>query len=214
MSLVARLGFYCKSSAVLFPASRWRLRFIRLLHLLEDVRTYFLQDYKPPLSGGFRAGGYTEHIVLLAALYLYERKRAEPEPIQKSPLEEFGFPQSGEEVRQHIGHALSYDQAKKTPRWVIEHLTKEKIVGVADRKHCRFKPDPNIPQLFSASNEDYLRSGWSRGHMAPAGDSKYSIEAMAETFYLSNIVPQNYKNNAGFWNRSRRTVSGASDTDM
>ncbi|CAJ0920548.1 unnamed protein product [Ranitomeya imitator] len=166
------------------------------------------------------------------------RKRAEPEPVQKSPLEEFGFPQSGEEVRQYIGHALSYDQAKKTPRWVIEHLTKEKIVVpvfqtvllnlqnvcqqylslhvgkgqgsrrkldlqtcIADRKHCRFKPDPNIPQLFSASNEDYLRSGWSRGHMAPAGDSKYSTEAMAETFYLSNIVPQNYENNAGFWNR-------------
>ncbi|XP_073430166.1 uncharacterized protein [Dendrobates tinctorius] len=133
--------------------------------------------------------------------FTYEDKCRFLEPIQKSPLEEFGFPQSGEEVRQYIGHALSYDQAKKTPRWVIEHLTKEKIVGVADRKHCRFKPDPNIPQLFSASNEDYLRSGWSRGHMAPAGDSKYSTEAMAETFYLSNIVPQNYKNNAGFWNR-------------
>lgn len=24
---------------------------------------------------------------------------------------------------------------------------------------------------------------------------------MAETFYLSNIVPQNFENNAGFWNR-------------
>lgn len=26
-------------------------------------------------------------------------------------------------------------------------------------------------------------------------------QSMAETFYLSNIVPQNYENNAGFWNR-------------
>ncbi|XP_069816586.1 nuclease EXOG, mitochondrial [Dendropsophus ebraccatus] len=151
--------------------------------------------------GGFVLGAAVSTSSCLAALYLYDRKRAEPDPVQKSPLEEYGFPQCGAEVRQYISHALSYDQAKKIPRWVIEHLTKEKIVGVADRKHCRFKPDPNIPQIFTATNEDYLRSGWSRGHMAPAGDSKLSPEAMAETFYLSNIVPQNYENNAGFWNR-------------
>lgn len=46
--------------------------------------------------------------------------------------------------------------------------------GEADRKHCRFKPDPGVPELFTAHNEDYLRSGWSRGHMAPAGDNKIS----------------------------------------
>lgn len=46
--------------------------------------------------------------------------------------------------------------------------------GQADRKHCKFKPDPKIPELFTARNEDYLRSGWSRGHMAPAGDNKIS----------------------------------------
>uniref|UniRef100_A0A8D2P352 Nuclease EXOG, mitochondrial n=2 Tax=Zosterops TaxID=36298 RepID=A0A8D2P352_ZOSLA len=75
------------------------------------------------------------------------------------------------------------------------------MLGDADRRHCKFRPDPNIPLMFSAVNEDYLGSGWSRGHMAPAGDNKFSTRAMAETFYLSNIVPQNYENNAGFWNR-------------
>uniref|UniRef100_A0A8C9D4E7 Nuclease EXOG, mitochondrial n=1 Tax=Panthera leo TaxID=9689 RepID=A0A8C9D4E7_PANLE len=73
--------------------------------------------------------------------------------------------------------------------------------GDADRKHCKFKPDPNIPPTFSAFNEDYVGSGWSRGHMAPAGNNKFSSQAMAETFYLSNIVPQNFDNNAGYWNR-------------
>lgn len=53
-------------------------------------------------------------------------------------------------------------------------ILNETPTGKADRKHCRFKPDPNIPQLFTARNEDYLRSGWSRGHMAPAGDNKIS----------------------------------------
>uniref|UniRef100_A0A8C8ZQZ7 Nuclease EXOG, mitochondrial n=1 Tax=Prolemur simus TaxID=1328070 RepID=A0A8C8ZQZ7_PROSS len=73
--------------------------------------------------------------------------------------------------------------------------------GDADRKHCKFKPDPNIPPIFSAFNEDYVGSGWSRGHMAPAGNNKFSSKAMAETFYLSNIVPQDFDNNSGYWNR-------------
>ncbi|XP_068094726.1 nuclease EXOG, mitochondrial [Hyperolius riggenbachi] len=151
--------------------------------------------------GGFALGAAVSSASSLLALHLYHREDQEPEPVKKSLLEEFGFPQSGAEVRQYIGHALSYDQEKKTPLWVIEHLTREKTVGNANRKHCKFRPDPNIPVMFSAANEDYMRSGWSRGHMAPAGDNKYSSEAMAETFYLSNIVPQNYENNGGFWNR-------------
>ncbi|XP_007428220.1 nuclease EXOG, mitochondrial isoform X1 [Python bivittatus] len=119
----------------------------------------------------------------------------------KPILEKYGFPAAGTQIRYYTNHALSYDQAKRVPRWVIEHISKYKTSGSADRKHCKFKPDPNIPSMFSAMNEDYIGSGWSRGHMAPAGNNKYSPEAMAETFYLSNIVPQNYENNAGFWNR-------------
>uniref|UniRef100_A0A2I3M250 Nuclease EXOG, mitochondrial n=2 Tax=Papio anubis TaxID=9555 RepID=A0A2I3M250_PAPAN len=80
-------------------------------------------------------------------------------------------------------------------------LTGKQPDGDADRKHCKFKPDPNIPPTFSAFNEDYVGSGWSRGHMAPAGNNKFSSKAMAETFYLSNIVPQDFDNNSGYWNR-------------
>ncbi|XDB62649.1 PREDICTED: nuclease EXOG, mitochondrial isoform X2 [Capra hircus] len=120
---------------------------------------------------------------------------------EKAVLEQFGFPLAGTETRCYTNHALSYDQSKRVPRWVLEHISKSKIMGAADRKHCKFKPDPNIPPAFSAFNEDYIGSGWSRGHMAPAGNNKFSTKAMAETFYLSNIVPQNFDNNAGYWNR-------------
>ncbi|GAB1294810.1 Nuclease EXOG, mitochondrial [Apodemus speciosus] len=108
------------------------------------------------------------------------------ESAEKVVLEQFGFPLTGTETRRYTNHALSYDQAKRVPRWVLEHISKDKIVGDADRKHCKFKPDPTVPLAFSALNEDYIGSGW---------------EAMAETFYLSNIVPQNFDNNSGYWNR-------------
>ncbi|XP_043922165.1 nuclease EXOG, mitochondrial [Protopterus annectens] len=127
--------------------------------------------------------------------------RSLSELTRKNRLEYYGLPVTGAETRYYTNHALSYDQAKRVPQWVIEHITRDKIVGNADRKHCKFKPDPDVAPLFSAKNEDYIGSGWSRGHMAPAGDCKFSLEAMTETFYLSNIVPQNYENNAGFWNR-------------
>lgn len=35
--------------------------------------------------------------------------------------------------------------------------------------------------------------------MAPAGDCKHSQEAMDDTFYLTNIVPQDLANNNGYY---------------
>ncbi|XP_043833099.1 nuclease EXOG, mitochondrial [Dromiciops gliroides] len=129
------------------------------------------------------------------------RTRKTAEPPEETILEQYGFPVIGTQARRYTNHALSYDQAKRGPRWVIEHISKRKTQGNADRRHCKFCPDPSVPPAFSADNDDYLGSGWSRGHMAPAGNNKFSTEAMQETFYLSNIVPQNFDNNAGYWNR-------------
>lgn len=60
------------------------------------------------------------------------------------------------------------------------------------------QPDPGVPLQFSSANEDYKRSGWSRGHMTPAGDCKHCQGAMDDTFYLTNIVPQDFDNNSGY----------------
>ncbi|KAM6953750.1 nuclease EXOG, mitochondrial [Aplochiton taeniatus] len=155
--------------------------------------------------GGFVCGAVvsTGSCVEVLNLYQIETEGHDNEKVPEAQQEigHFGFPVTGAETRYYANHTLSYDQAKRTPRWVAEHLSNQKLLGKADRKHCRFKPDPGVPEAFSARNEDFLGSGWSRGHMAPAGDNKQSEQSMAETFYLSNIVPQNFENNAGFWNR-------------
>ncbi|XP_020369310.1 nuclease EXOG, mitochondrial [Rhincodon typus] len=160
--------------------------------------------FGPRFVSGFLAGSLFGSTGCALALHWYREQEPEEdqrEHIKDNLIEKYGLPVTGTDVRHCTNHVSSYDQAKRTPRWVLEHITKGKLQGEADRKHCKFKPDPNIPPLFSATNEDYIRSGWSRGHMAPAGDNKFSAQAMAETFYLSNIVPQNFENNAGFWNR-------------
>ncbi|XP_076146627.1 nuclease EXOG, mitochondrial [Alosa pseudoharengus] len=161
--------------------------------------------------GGFVCGAVVSTGSCVAGIQLYLQRNQEPSdrPADADPKESpaqkvighYGLPLTGAETRYYTNHTLSYDQVNRTPRWVAEHLSNTKLRGQADRKHCRFKPDPTIAEAFTAHNDDYLGSGWSRGHMAPAGDNKASTQSMAETFYLSNIVPQNYENNAGFWNR-------------
>ncbi|XP_048872387.1 nuclease EXOG, mitochondrial-like [Brienomyrus brachyistius] len=155
--------------------------------------------------GGFVCGAAAATASCVASMRFYWRHVPDLEPhpdeVPQKDMGRYGFPVTGAEMRSYANHVLSYDQVKKTPRWVAEHLSNAKLQGSAERKHCKFRPDPGVPELFTAHNEDYLGSGWSRGHMAPAGDNKFSEQAMAETFYLSNIVPQNYENNAGFWNR-------------
>ena len=102
----------------------------------------------------------------------------------------------------YTNHVLEYDSARKVPKWVAEHLTRDNVTqNQANRKGVKFDRDPTIPAMFSSDNTDYWGSGWSRGHMAPAGDNKHCQESMKDTFYLTNIVPQDLDNNGGYWNR-------------
>lgn len=111
------------------------------------------------------------------------------------------MPQLPVSLHSYKSHSLAYDRSRKVPLWVAETITKEKVRSkVANRKKSKFCPDPSIPPCYSSANEDYRRSNWSRGHMAPAGDCKHSQDAMDDTFYLTNIVPQDTANNNGYSN--------------
>ena len=83
-----------------------------------------------------------------------------------------------------VGYTLSYDADYKTPQWVGWTLTAEKAEGTVPREK-NFYPDPDV-RGAKAYPKDYTNSGYDRGHMAPAGDMKWSQQAMLESFYLSN----------------------------
>ena len=84
------------------------------------------------------------------------------------PLLRYGLPASPNTLV-YSNHVIQYDCAKKIPLWVAQHITKEKLKGKADRTNFTFKSDANVPDKFRATNEDFLNSGYTRGHMIPAG---------------------------------------------
>jgi len=117
-----------------------------------------------------------------------------------------GIPGQSGELLCRKGFLLSHSQEHKTPLWVIEHLTAEKVVGVISR-YNKFKADPDLKAGNRAELSDYSNSGYDRGHMAPAADMKWDRTAMIECFYLSNMVPQVGKNmNRGIWKHLEERV--------
>lgn len=98
----------------------------------------------------------------------------------------------------HKGYTLSFDPRHNTPEWVAWELTSQEANGTKPRAD-EFQPDPNVDEAHRVTTEDYKGSGYDRGHMIPAADMKWDSRAMAESFYMSNICPQDHSLNAGSW---------------
>ena len=97
----------------------------------------------------------------------------------------------------HKGFDLVFNENTRIPEWVAYELTAEEVAGTAPRaKH--FAPDPDVNGT-QGDNEDYRNTGWDRGHMVPAGDMKLDDQMMRESFYFSNVCPQNRNLNGGDW---------------
>lgn len=105
---------------------------------------------------------------------------------------------TGGQILKRKGYTLSYNADYKTPQWVAWELTKKETKGKEGRTD-KFLADPDV-RGAKAYTSDYAKSGYDRGHMAPAADMKWSKQAMEESFYLSNICPQNPNLNRGDWN--------------
>lgn len=99
------------------------------------------------------------------------------------------------------GYLVSYHTGHRTPSWVLEVLTSDRFVKNVTRSNRPFVPDPDVKQAGkTAVTGDYTGSGFDRGHMSPAADNTWLEEAMAESFYLSNIAPQHGPSmNRGIW---------------
>ena len=95
----------------------------------------------------------------------------------------------------HKGYVLSYREVYEQSEFVMYVLNhgNSKVSRTND-----FKIDYSV-STKSATPQDYYKSGYDKGHLAPAADFSYSKELMSESFYMSNMSPQTPGLNRGPW---------------
>lgn len=97
----------------------------------------------------------------------------------------------------HKGYTVSFNEDLRIPNCVCYMLTPDDVTTEGVSRTDEFLPDPEIASC--PESREYSRSGYDRGHMMPAADCKTSIERMRESFYLSNVCPQDHALNEGSW---------------
>lgn len=148
-------------------------------------------------------------ILLSLIIYVVYPSRGEKEPDDGTSLinkSSFNYlpTSTTNQVISHNYYTLSYNEDAEQAEWVAYELTKAQITQT-HRKRPYFIQDKQI-KTKSADYRNYKNSGYSKGHLCPAGDRKFSKVAFDETFLTSNISPQKLDFNAGVWNRLEQKV--------
>lgn len=109
------------------------------------------------------------------------------------------LPASEGQLVHHQNYSLAYSEEHEQALWVFYELDRNETHAIAKRKDD-FREDPLV-RTGSASLADYKSSGYDRGHLAPAADMAFSEEAISESFYMSNMSPQEPSFNRGIWKK-------------
>ncbi len=120
----------------------------------------------------------------------------------------------GDSILYYQGYSVIYSYTYNLPRYIfnllsVDQLTLDYTRTPAKRSSSFFTT--TLPNgKLSATNRDYLKCGYDRGHMVPAGDFVWNKELKDETFFFTNINPQTPALNRGIWanleNRIRDNV--------
>ena len=102
---------------------------------------------------------------------------------------------------------LSYNDNRGTLNWVAWRTSINDLGESLPRP--QFEPDPDLPFTFKKiTPQDYSGSGYDRGHMVPSADRFGDPQSNAETFLMTNIVPQSTDLNQYVWEKLERYARG------
>lgn len=139
-------------------------------------------------------------------LWLYDAALADDKPSTEAAIYG-GLPQAQTftlktwtRVFENRGFTVGYSEIRRNPLWVVYHAP-----PIQHRRPYRrpghFEADSR--SLARVVAEDYLHSGYQRGHLAPSWliAQAYGHQAQVQTFLMSNITPQRPNLNQKLWQR-------------
>lgn len=101
------------------------------------------------------------------------------------------------QVVHHKAMSLCYDEKYEQARWVVHLITKDVEFGNVRRTND-FRSDPLVLS-GTATYDDYVNTGYDRGHLAPSADFRWSKTALSESYFYSNMSPQKPELNRERW---------------
>ncbi len=140
---------------------------------------------------------------IFSAFGFYKSPETTASKSQKYPFDYLPTSTTNQIIK-HNYFTLSYNEKYEQAEWVAYEL-KKAYVKNSNFERPYFIEDPKV-KTGSADWRNYKKSGYDKGHLCPAGDMEFAINAYNDTFFTSNISPQIRDFNGGVWNRLEQKV--------
>ena len=131
-----------------------------------------------------------------------------PLPVQQCQIHSpYGFAQTARPSQPICREAylVAYDAPAKIPVYVAYTLKPENALGCFPRTNA-FVADASIQG--GAKPDDYVATGYDKGHAAPDGDLSWTQQVEYESFLMTNMYPQHGSLNRGIWKLLETSIRG------
>ncbi|MCH5241048.1 MAG: DNA/RNA non-specific endonuclease [Muribaculaceae bacterium] len=103
-----------------------------------------------------------------------------------------------EQVKEYTGFTLNFNKNNHTANYVSWELMSSETDGSVDRKDYNYWVDSSLEGCLD-TDYAYSSTGYERGHLCPAADQKWSVEAMSDCMVMANMSPMLRSLNSGMW---------------
>lgn len=121
----------------------------------------------------------------------------------------FSYAQKNVVIIKKENYTSYFDTVLRQPVLVVYDL----FVGGGPCSRAGFNFKNDMPNIKTATNSDYAKSGYDRGHLANAEDFAYDCKLDELTFRYYNCLPQSKILNRGLWKQKEEEAREMSRKD-